>query len=63
MTMEIVCAHRLGLCLIYLKTLLDGLIVVVCATTCLATIKEAFDNLIFLHEHIEEHGFHVATIQ
>ena len=63
MTVEIVCANWFGLCLIYLQTFLDSLVVVICTTTCLTAVEEAFDHLIFLYEHIQQNGLHVATLQ
>ena len=61
--MEIVGADRFGLCLIYLETLLDGLVVIVCTAAGFATVEEAFDHLILLYKEVEEHSFHLATLK
>ena len=50
MTVEIVCAYRFGLCLIYLQAFFDSLVVIISATASLTSVQEAFDYLILLYE-------------
>ena len=50
MTVEIVCANWFGLCLIYLQTFFDSLVVVICTAAGFSAVQKTLDDLIFLYE-------------